>query len=340
MQKYARKAFIILLITGIASQLAMAQKPAYRLFREDGKKVKYEKMLEAATDADIVLFGEYHTNPISHWLQLELTTDLFVAKGEALVLGAEMFEADNQLILDEYLAGQITEAKFEEEARLWKNYKTDYKPLVLIAKENNLTFVATNIPRRYANMVFKKGVSSLDSLSKEAQSYMAPLPLEYDTSLNCYKQLMGSGSGPMTKTPRTDSITTMTDTLKPMGAAKMPMQTTKMPLEAKGPMESKAPMGGHGSSKLADAQAIKDATMSYFILENWQPGKLFVHYNGAYHSDDFESMNWFLKRDRPDLKIVTISTVSQDEVERLEEEALGKADFIIAVPSTMTKTSR
>ena len=80
--------------------------------------------------------------------------------------------------------------------------------------------------------------------------------------------------------------------------------------------------------------------MSHFILENWQPGKLFIHYNGAYHSDEFESMYWFLKRDMPDLNIVTISTVSQDDVADLEDESLGKADFIIAVPSNMTQTHR
>jgi hypothetical protein len=343
-QRCSRKAFVLLLISGFTALTAMAQKPAYKLFRENGKKVKYEKMAEAAADADIVLFGEYHTNPISHWIQLELTKDLFEARGDALILGAEMFEADNQLIMNEYLAGQITEAKFEEEARLWKNYKTDYKPLVLLAKENELTFVATNIPRRYANMVFKRGVVSLDSLSDEAKSYMAPLPLEYDISLNCYKQLMGSGSESMTKSPMPHTSmpkSPMGDTISPMGDTISPMGDTIKPLgEAKMPMGSKSPMGGHGSTNLADAQAIKDATMTHFILENWQAGKLFIHYNGAYHSDEFESMNWFLKRAKPDLKIVTISTVSQDDVETLEEDLEGKADFIIAVPSTMTQTSR
>jgi len=204
-----------------------------------------------------------------------------------------MFEADNQLLLDEYFAGLISEVKFEEEARLWKNYTTDYKPLVLLAKDNDLKFIATNIPRRYANSVYKQGVAVLDSLSNEAKRYIAPLPLAYDTSLNCYNQLI-HGAGP----------------------------------------------GGHGSVNLADAQAIKDATMTHFILENWQSGKLFVHYNGAYHSDDFESMNWFLLRANPELKIVTISTVEQDSLDELDEDSKEKADFIIAVPSSMTKTNR
>jgi len=351
MQRMPRKLLSVLLLSGLTVLTAVAQKPAYRLFREDGKKVKYEKMLEAASAADIVLFGEYHTNPISHWLQLELSTDLHEIKGEALILGAEMFEADNQLILDEYLAGQITEAKFEEEARLWKNYITDYKPLVLLAKENDLTFVATNIPRRYANMVFKKGVVSLDSLSEEALRYMAPLPLEYDTSLKCYKQLMGSGSGPMAKTPMTETPMTETpmtetplhespggDTLKVMSDTLKLMGDTIS--ASKSPMESKSPMGGHGSMNLADAQAIKDATMSHFIMKYWKAGSLFIHYNGAYHSDEFESMNWFLKRANPDLNIVTISTVSQDNLDQLDEDSMGKAHFIIAVPSTMTQTHR
>lgn len=317
---FFRNTLLILLLSGLSSFSTIAQRPAYKLFNEDGKKVKYEKMLEASSEADIVLFGEYHTNPISHWLQLELTSDLFKARGEALILGAEMFEADNQLILDEYLSGMITETKFEEEARLWKNYLTDYKPLVEIAKENELTFVATNVPRRYANMVFKKGVVSLDSLSDEAKSYMAPLPLVYDTSLNCYKQLMGAGSSPIAETPMVDSIS-------PMGKTKMPMG-------------GKSPLDGHVSMNLVNAQAIKDATMAHFIMENWEPSMLFVHYNGAYHSDEFESMYWFLKRANPDLNIVTISTVSQDDIETLEEESQGKADFIIAVPSNMTQTHR
>lgn len=285
---------LLIILLAILAFPAHAQKRAYKLFKQDGKKAKYEKMVAAASQADVVLFGEYHNNPISHWLQLELTRDLEEIKGEDLVLGAEMFETDNQLILNEYFSGFITEEKFEEEARLWKNYVTDYKPLVLFAKDNHLSFIATNIPRRYANTVFKQGVFKLDSLSPEAKRYIAPLPLEYDTSLNCYNQLIhGSGA-----------------------------------------------MRGHGSINLADAQAIKDATMSHFIIENWKPGKLFIHYNGAYHSDDFESLNWFLLRNNPTLKIVTISTVSQDSVENLEEESIGKADYIIAVPSNMTNTHR
>ncbi|MCK5731085.1 MAG: ChaN family lipoprotein, partial [Draconibacterium sp.] len=145
-----------------------SDKPAYLLYNKEGKTVKYEKMVKEIQDADIVLFGEYHNNPISHWLQLEVTKSLFEIKGEKLVLGGEMFESDNQVILTEYLDSMISQKSFEAEARLWPNYKTDYKPLVEFANKNRLIFVASNVPRRYASIVNSKGFEGLENLSDEA----------------------------------------------------------------------------------------------------------------------------------------------------------------------------
>jgi uncharacterized iron-regulated protein len=266
-------------------------KPAYYLFNKDGKDVKYEKMLKEAEEADIVLFGESHDNPISHWLQLELTKDLFDLKKGNLVLGAEMFETDNQVILDEYLDSLISVSSFESNARLWPNYKTDYKPLVDFAKTNKLKFVASNVPRRYASIVNSKGFEGLDELSSEAKTFLPPLPIKYDAELNCYKSMM----------------------------------------EMEG-------MGSHVTPNFPKAQAIKDATMAHFILKNWSPGKLLIHYHGSYHSENFESIYWYLKQGNPGLKIVTIHTVSQDDVTELTKENTGRADYTICVDEDMTKT--
>ena len=76
-----------------------SDKPAYVLFNKKGKPEKYEKMLKEIQNADVVLFGELHNSPISHWLELEVTKDLYELKKENLILAAEMFETDNQLIL-------------------------------------------------------------------------------------------------------------------------------------------------------------------------------------------------------------------------------------------------
>jgi uncharacterized iron-regulated protein len=61
-------------------------------------------------------------------------------------------------LLDEYTSGTITERSFESQARLWPNYKTDYKPLTQLARKHKLKFIASNIPRRYAAMVNSGGL--------------------------------------------------------------------------------------------------------------------------------------------------------------------------------------
>jgi uncharacterized iron-regulated protein len=270
-----------------------SDKPAYRLFDAKGKTTKYKKLLRAASNADIVLFGELHNNPIAHWLQVQLTKDLYEEKGENLVLGAEMFETDNQLLLDEYFAELIRETNFESEAKLWKNYSTDYKPLVSFAKQNRIPFIATNIPRRYAAVVHHKGFEGLEELSEDALALIAPLPVEYDPALPGYKAMLDMMGG--------------------MGKE-------------------------HANSNLPKAQAIKDATMAHFILENWSQNKVFLHFNGAYHSNNFEGIVWYIRFANPDLNILTISTVEQDTIDNLKDEHKGIADYIIGIPSDMIKS--
>jgi uncharacterized iron-regulated protein len=98
-------------------------------------------------------------------------------------------------------------------------------------------------------------------------------------------------------------------------------------------------MGDHGGDNLPKSQAIKDATMAYFILKNMENDKLFIHYNGSYHSDDFEGIYWYLKQGNPNLNIVIVSVLEATDVTKFDKEQKGKADFIIVTPLTMTKTN-
>ncbi len=281
------KKYGILLTLFFGFCLWAQDKPSYQLFNKKGQKVSYGKLLKAAAKSEVVLFGEYHNNAVSHWLELELTKDL--AEQGKVVLGAEMLEADNQRQLDSYLNGEITQKQLDSTARLWPNYKTDYKPLVDYAKEKQLSFIATNIPRRYASIVSKKGFEGLDDLTAEEKSWIAPLPIAYDSNLPGYLEMM------------------------------------KM-------------MGDHTSPNMPKAQAIKDATMAYFILKNRQADSVFLHYNGTYHSDNFEGISWYLKKAQPELKITTISTIEQADLKKIAPENYTKADSILVIDEDVTKT--
>lgn len=281
----------MLLALMVAWSAQAQEKVAYQIYDNKGKEVSYGKMLKRLAKQDFVFFGELHNNAVAHWLQLELTQDLLDG-GADLVLGAEMLEADNQLVLSEYLQGKVSQANFKKEARLWPNYKTDYEPLVELAKAQGLPFIATNVPRRYASLVFKQGIEQLDSLSDAAKAFIAPLPITIDLNLGCYQKMLDM-------------------------------------------------MGGHGggaSLNFPRSQAVKDATMAHFALQNWKKGQLFLHYNGSFHSDHHEGIVWYVKQAQPRADVMTISVVEQDEVGTLAEEHIGVADFIICVDAQLTKT--
>lgn len=283
------KLVLFLLFTLTVSMFAQT-KPAYLVFNSDGTQSDYNQILAASLKNELIFFGELHNNPISHWLQIELTRDVYRADtSQTLRLGFEMFEADQQVLIDEYAAGLLSISNFEREARLWNNYSTDYKPLVEFGKANNLKLVATNIPRRYASLVYSQGIEALDKLSDLTKSWIAPLPITVDLTLPGYKDIMDAA-------------------------------------------------GGHGGENLPKSQAVKDATMAYFILKYHVAGDRFIHYNGSYHSDNFEGIIWYVQQSNPDAKILTITTIEHDNLDEVDPELLKKADFTIVVPSRMTKT--
>jgi uncharacterized iron-regulated protein len=264
---------------------------AYVIFDKDSRKSNFGEVFSAARNTDIVLFGELHNNPISHWLQLELAMALHKGQNRTLVMGMEMFEADDQIKIDEYFAGLIAERNFRQDARFWNNYNTDIRPLVEFARENHLRLVATNIPRRYAALVNREGFEGLEKLTADALQFVAPLPVAYDAELPGYKAMLEMGGMP-----------------------------------------------AHANQNFPKAQAVKDATMAFFIHKNMNKDNLFIHYHGTYHSNNYEGIMWYLKQLDASRRIVTISTVEQDQVENLDESNKGLADFIIVVPKTMTKT--
>jgi uncharacterized iron-regulated protein len=265
------------------------EKKAFSLYTQEGEKISYDTMLDSLSKTNVVLFGEYHNNPISHWLQFGVVSDLKTSKIN-LAIGAEMFETDTQSVLNLYLKDSLTEPKFEKEARVWSNYSTDYRPLIELAKRDSIPYIATNIPRPYATSVFRNGgFSALDSLPKNELKWIAPLPIPFDINLSSYQNMLDM-------------------------------------------------MGGHGGEDIVKAQAIKDATMAHFILENLKPNQVFIHLNGSYHSNFFEGIYWYLKTYRENLNILTLTTVEQKDVHQLKEEHKGLANFIIVVDENMTKT--
>ncbi|GAA0752820.1 ChaN family lipoprotein [Psychroflexus lacisalsi] len=177
------------------STLQAQDKKAYALFSQAGEPISYRQVLDSISKTDVLLFGEFHNNPISHWLQFELVSDL-KTNNINFSIGAEMFETDTQEVLNLYLSDSLTESKFKKEARVWSNYATDYKPVLDFAKETSTPFIATNIPRPYATSVYKNGgFSALDSLDQNEYEFIAPLPISFDIELPSYQNMLDMMGG-------------------------------------------------------------------------------------------------------------------------------------------------
>jgi uncharacterized iron-regulated protein len=97
-------------------------------------------------------------------------------------------------------------------------------------------------------------------------------------------------------------------------------------------------MGGHASETFPMAQAIKDATMAHFILKNLGPDQLFIHYNGSFHSNYYEGINWYINQYQPGKKIKTINTVLMEDISKPDKDIFKSADFILVVDHEMTST--
>ncbi|MCP9235069.1 ChaN family lipoprotein [Lewinella sp. JB7] len=276
--------FLFLASTYLSAQ---SEPRAFALFDKKGKEVSFKKMMKELDDADIILFGEYHDNPIAHWMELTIADRL-----PGYDLGMEMFETDEQEPLDRFLAGEITVGDLDSlTGGVWPNFKTDYLPLLDLARRDSARVVATNTPRRFARMVFQRGFVVLQSLPAEDQALLPPLPPPYDPELPSYRAMVMPGQGM-----------------------------------------------GHNGENFPKAQAIKDATMAWYIVKNVRPGRTFLHLNGSYHSDDYEGIGWYLRRYKPQLRVVTITTLEQPNVDRLQAELIGKADYTLLVPDNMIKS--
>lgn len=282
------KGTLILLIVSFALQAHAGDIIPFRIYKENGRKTSLRKMIKTLKKSEVILFGELHNSSICHWVQYETAAALAEAD-PGLAFAAEMFEADNQDALNNYLNGSIDEKGLDSTARLWNNYKTDYAPLVDLAKENQRPFIASNVPRRYASMVYRGGFEALDSLPEEEKKWIAPLPIPYDPELPGYKAMLEMG-------------------------------------------------GGHGGENFPKAQAVKDATMGYFVSRTIDEGYTVIHFNGSYHSDNFEGILYYILLEHADIEFSTITTVMQENVRKLEAQHKGKANFILCIDENMTPT--
>lgn len=185
---------IVLAASPANAQITLSSEQ-YRVFDAKGNAAGLDKIIDAAGNADVIFLGEQHDDAVAHAIQYEIFKRIVerYAAERRVALSMEMFERDVQIVVDEYLSGLISESHFLLNSRPWGNYKTDYRPLVELAKQKHLPVIAANAPRRYVNMVSRGGRDTLNALSPQAKAWLPKLPYGQPSAAYAakFKALMG-----------------------------------------------------------------------------------------------------------------------------------------------------
>lgn len=248
-----------------------------------GRDIGLEGVLRAAARADVVFLGEQHDDPATHRVELSVLAGLGSGT-RPVILSLEMFERDVQGVLDDYLAGKLSEADFLAKSRPWERYTTDYRGMVELAKARGWTVVASNVPRRHASAVSRKGLAALDSLPAAERGQVA-------RELQC---------------PRDDQYyARFAETMKGHSAGGGP------------PTAADSAMMRSMTDRFYEAQCVKDETMAESIVAALQAagkGALVFHVDGAFHSDYTLGTAARVKRRLPEARVLVLSAVPVDAV--------------------------
>ncbi|WP_039936789.1 ChaN family lipoprotein [Leptospira terpstrae] len=161
---------ILLFVLGISAE--EVSKSVQIVRTSTAETVTIAEVVKESFKFDVIVLGEEHDNQDIHRFYEALFKS--ISEVESTSLSLEMLEQDQQNIVNEFIKGTISESHFLSSITHWKNFKTDYLPLVSIAKEKKCNVVAANPPRRYVNVISRKGLSAYREFSDIAIQYLPP----------------------------------------------------------------------------------------------------------------------------------------------------------------------
>jgi uncharacterized iron-regulated protein len=253
-----------------------------------------EELASAVVRHDVVFFGEFHGDSLIHATQLRLLEEIAGTTDRPVIVAMEMFERDVQQAVDRYLDGRIDEDAFLAESRPWRNYASDYRPLLEMARRNGWPVIAGNIPREVASRIAREGLAMLsgDDLAERgliAEEHVCPEDAYFDR----FAQEMQRHPVP--------------------GADQ----------------EAMAQM----TRRYYESQCAKDEAMAESVARAAAEGALVIHFNGSFHSDYRLGIVPRLLRRQPGINVVVISPVPARSIVNQDAAAnQQRGDYLLLLP--------
>lgn len=257
----------------------------------------YERVVLGRTQgADAVIFGELHGHPVGLPVAAAIWQDMLAVRDrdETPALLLEFFERDQQLAIDEYLAGMIEEEDFiKKSGRSASNFPEAHQAMFNATKDAGGVVIAANAPRRYVRLARTEGYDRLRAMTPTQRETFVLPPTE---------------DGPAAYRERFVEI---------MGGM--------------GSMEGAGKQPGMDPMDFLRSQLVWDATMADSVAKalraGHEPVALVI---GRFHVEFNGATVEYLKRQRPRAKVLTIVMVERWS-EELAEEDKGRGDIVIYV---------
>lgn len=147
-----------------------------------------QEILQRLLKVRVIYLGETHDSIEDHQAQLAIIQEM-QRQNRKIAIALEMFQRPFQSVLDQYLAGQLTEEQLIEQTEYnqrWRFPWEYYAPIVRFAKENQLRLLALNTPTEVTRKVATKG---LESLTAEEKKHIPPVS-EIRTDNAEYRQML------------------------------------------------------------------------------------------------------------------------------------------------------
>lgn len=129
---------------------------------------RIEEIIPHILRKPVIYIAERHTDYEDHKVQLKVIMNLH-EQGRKFAIGMEMFQRPFQKVIDDYLAGAISEMEFLKSTEYFKRWQFDYhlyREIVEYAKAKNIPVIALNIWTEIVKKVSSEGLDSLSDIEK------------------------------------------------------------------------------------------------------------------------------------------------------------------------------
>ena len=304
---------------------------------ETGEPLTGRQVAQALHNAEVVILGEMHTDPMAHRLQHRFVREALWEDG---ALSIEMMSRDEQAAL-----ARVQNAPAAAEAELastslvgWPRWNQFYLPIIREALTMDRPVIAANAPRSIVREGRLYGYDYLRELPSQQQR-LFDLPADVN-AFPAYRERVNAvvAGHPTTTQPATQPAT-QRERLDAHMPQEVPAQQEAAPQEAT-TQDAPAEEGEEEPAKARtwqerapndpdaffEAQLLWDATMANSVMRARKLGHPVVHLVGSFHSDYNGGLTQMLRRRGQ--RVLTVSFVPTDS-QQLQAEDFRRADIVI-----------